>query len=379
LRRSSSSSWGAIRCVGSNEVPGRSVSHRLLRALYCCVNPVKSFPPLQSKLCATLLLISFGTFLASCNRGRARAIDVVYVSAPQAALRDRVAAVYEKVGVVKNGDRVEVLDRDRRFLKVRTAGGVEGWLEQRYTISQQTYDQLQKLGQEAKNYPSQGTGTTRNDTNIHLEPARDSDHLYQVTQGAKISILKRATSEKQPAARPPATGSKEVPKPVMEDWWLIRDAQDHTGWVLARMVDLDVPLDVAQYAEGQRIQAFFVLDEVQDGDKKVSEYLVLFSEPRDGNLYDYDQVRVFSWNLRRHRYETAYRERKLEGFFPVTITREDFDKEGSLPVFILKVKDASGNLVDRKYKMNTPIVRRVLAPGEVVPKPAARAKKRAGR
>jgi SH3-like domain-containing protein len=303
---------------------------------------------------------------------------VVYVSAPQAALRDRVAAVYEKVGIVKNGDRLDVLDRDRRFLKIRTAAGVEGWLEQRYTISQQTYAQLQKLAQDAKNYPPQGTGSTRNDTNIHLEPARDSDHLYQIGLGAKVSILKRATSEKQPGARLPVSdkGKKEPPKPVMEDWWLIRDAQGHTGWVLARMVDLDVPLDIAQYAEGQRIQAFFVLNEVQDGDKKVPEYLVLLSEPRDGNPYDYDQVRVFTWNVRRHRYETAYRERKLEGFFPVTVSRESFDKEGMLPVFVLKVRDTSGNLADRKYKMNTPIVRRVLAPGEVPQKPLVRSKRR---
>ena len=305
---------------------------------------------------------------------------MVYVSAPQAALRDRVAAVYDKVGIVKNGDRIEVIDRDRRFMKVRTSAGLEGWLEQRYTISQQTYDQLQKLAQDAKSYPAQGTGTTRNETNLHLEPARDADHLYQISQGAKVSILKRASTEKQAATRSPApaSGKKEAAKPAMEDWWLIRDTQGHAGWVLARMVDLDVPLDIAQYAEGQRIQSFFVLDEMKDGDKKVPEYLVLLSEPRDGNPYDYDQVRVFTWNVRRHRYETAYRERKLEGFFPISVARETFDKEGELPVFTLKVRDDAGNLVDRKYKMNTPIVRRVLAPGEVPQKPA-RAKKKAGR
>ena len=327
-----------------------------------------------------LLLVVAVSILAavSCNRGRARVLEVVYVSAPQAVLRDRVAAVFEKVGIVKNGDRIEVIDRDRRFLKVRTSAGLEGWLEQRYTISRQTYDQLQKLSQDAKSYPAQGTGTTRNDTNIHLEPSRDSDHLYQISQTAKVSILKRATSEKQPTARPPvaAPGKKDPPKSVMEDWWLIRDAQGHTGWVLARMVDLDVPLDIAQYAEGQRIQSFFVLDEVNDGDKKVPEYLVLLSEPRDGNPYDYDQVRVFTWNVRRHRYETAYRERKLEGFFPVSVSRENFDKEGELPVFTLKVRDDAGNLLDKKYKMNTPIVRRVLAPGEVAQK-TVRVKKKA--
>jgi SH3-like domain-containing protein len=337
--------------------------------------------PFRPSVRLLLLTLAFSFLVAGCNRGRAKPIDVVYVSAPQAALRDRVAAVYEKVGIVKNGDRLDVLDRDRRFLKVRTVGGIEGWLEQRYTIGQQTYDQLQKLAQDAKAYPPQGSGTARNDTNLHLEPSRDSDHLYQIGSGAKVSILKRATSEKQPAARPTAAsaGKKETPKPAMEDWWLTRDAEGRTGWVLARMVDLDVPLDIAQYAEGQRIQAFFVLDEAQDGGKKVPEYLVLLSEPRDGNPYDYDQVRVFTWNVRRHRYETAYRERKLEGFFPVSVTREEFDKEGTLPVFILKVRDATGNLVDRKYKMNTPIVRRVLAPGEVPQKPLGRGKKKGRR
>jgi hypothetical protein len=60
----------------------------------------------------------------------------------------------------------------------------------------------------------------------------------------------------------------------------------------------------------------------------------------------------------------------LNGVLPVTVTREDFGKEGNLPVFILRVKDDNGNVVERKYKLNTPIVRRVLAPGEEPPKPA---------
>ena len=318
-----------------------------------------------------MLLVLAGSLLGACGRGH-HVLEVVYVSAPQVALRDRVAPVYNKVGLAKNGERVEVLDRERRFVKVRTASGSEGWIEQRYTISQQVFDQVQKLAQDNRNDAVQATGTTRNESNLHLEPARDSEHLYQLNQGSKLFILKRATTEKEGAAPPSGTqGKKEAPQPVMEDWWLVRDAEGHTGWILARMMDLDVPLDVAQYAEGQRIQAFFVLDEVQDDDKKIPEYLILLSEPKDGMPFDYNQVRVFTWNLRRHRYETAYRERKLEGFFPVTVSRENFDKEGTLPVFVLKVRDASGSLVDRKYKLNTPIVRRVLMPGEEPPKPAA--------
>src|SRR5262249_13717999 len=145
----------------------------------------------------------------------------------------------------------------------------------------------------------------------------------------------------------------------MEDWWLVRDAQGHVGWVLGRMLDLDIPLEVAQYAEGQRIVAYFVLNEVKDGDKTVAQYLVLMTEPKDGMPFDYNQARVFTWNVRRHRYETAYRERKLDGVLPVTVGHENFGKEGELPTFTLRVKDQSGSIVERKYKMNTPIVRRV--------------------
>ena len=80
--------------------------------------------------------------------------------------------------------------------------------------------------------------------------------------------------------------------------------------------------------------------------------------------------------MKRHRYETAYRERNLNGVLPVTMSQENFDKEGVLPVFVLHVKDDSGNSSDRKYKLNTPMVRRVLAPGEQKDIPATRLKRR---
>ncbi|HEV7512228.1 MAG TPA: hypothetical protein VGO27_11050, partial [Candidatus Acidoferrum sp.] len=165
------------------------------------------------------------------------------------------------------------------------------------------------------------------------------------------------------------------PVPIIEDWWLVRDSNNRVGWVLARMIDLDVPLDIAQYAEGQRIVAFFVLNQVQDGDKKVPQYLTAVTEPKDGLPFDFNQIRVFTWNVKRHRYETAYRER-MQGELPVTVSHENFDKEGTLPVFRLRIKDDGGNLTERKYKLNTPIVRRVLAPGEEPARATTRKSKR---
>ena len=228
---------------------------------------------------ALALLLSTVVLLASCGRGRHRVLEVAYVSAPQAALRDQVAAIYNRVGNVKNGERVEILDREKRFARVRTAGGIEGWIEQRYLVDQKTYDGLQKLTQDNANAPVQAPGVLRNDTNLHISPGRDTEHLYQLASGAKVAILKRATADKQsqpaPAAKPAGgkLANKASAGPVLEDWWLVRDEHGRVGWVLARMVDVDVPIDVAQYAEGQRFVAFFVLDEVPDGDKKVPEYL----------------------------------------------------------------------------------------------------------
>jgi len=304
--------------------------------------------------------------LGGCNRGQTGGKEMAYVSAPQAFLRDQVAAVYNKAGTVKNGEAVQVLGRDRRFARVRTSGGAEGWLEQRYLVSQETYDAFQKLAEQTHNDPVQATAIAHNQSNIHLEPGRDAEHLYQIDQGAKVSLLKRASSEK-PLPGGQARAVKEgatPPPPPMEDWWLVRDDQGHVGWVLGRMLDVDVPIEIAQYSEGQRLVASFVLDHVRDDDKQVAQYLVLFTENKDGMTFDYNQVRVFTWNVRKHRYETAYRERNLNGILPVTVSHENFDKEGDLPVFVVRVKDEAGNVTERKYKLNTPIVRRVLAPGE---------------
>jgi SH3-like domain-containing protein len=340
---------------------------------------VKSSYPLhlyqRALIFALAAVLPFG--VSACRgRGR-RVLEVNYVSVTEAALRDRVAPVYNHVGTVKNGERVEVLEREKRFSRVRAASGVEGWIEQRYLVDQQTYDALQKLTQENLNDPVQSPGVLRNETNLHITPSREAEHLYQLPSGARVSVLKRATAEKQLGTVAESTGKtfaktsggKASSGPVLEDWWLVRDADNRVGWVLARMVDLDVPLEIAQYAEGQRIVAFFALNQVLDTGKdgtgkNVSQYLCVLTEPHDGLPYDYDQIRVFTWNVKKHRYETAYRERGLKGVLPVTVTSENFDKEGMLPVFILRVKDDSGNLNERKYKLNTPIVRRVLAPGD---------------
>ncbi|HEV2991541.1 MAG TPA: SH3 domain-containing protein [Candidatus Angelobacter sp.] len=325
-------------------------------------------------------------FLAGCgDNATGNKAEYAYISSPDAVLRDRIATIYNKTGVLHNGERVQVLERlvNRRFVKVRSSRGEEGWIQERFLTNQLTFDQLQRLAEQFKNLPAQAIAVARAQSNLHAIPGRKTEHLYQLNENDKVEVLQRETVDRNAPGTPMKSVDKdqkdseadsgsdepsnEKPNqtPVWEDWWLIRDSQKHVGWVLGRLLYVDVPIEIAQYAEGQRIVAFFILDEPLDGDKKVPEYLVLMSESKDGLPYDFDNIRVFTWNVRRHRYETAYREHNLAGFLPAKVGSEDFGgKEGTLRTFTLRLKDQDGNLHEQKYKFNPPIVRLVLSPGE---------------
>jgi hypothetical protein len=103
-----------------------------------------------------------------------------------------------------------------------------------------------------------------------------------------------------------------------------------------------------------------------DKGQKVPQYAVLMTEPKDGLPFDFNQLRVFTWNRKRSRYETAFRDR-FEGELPFTVAKADFGKEGVLPTFTAHYRDADGNLQERKYKMNGVIVRRIVAEGQAPP------------
>src|SRR3954468_19762594 len=115
-------------------------------------------------------------FAAGCGKEETQGVgEYVYVSAPQVALRDRVAAVYNKVGFVSNGDRVRVLERssNKRFLRIHADDGREAWIEQRFVVEQSVYDGFAKLAQQTAKDASQASAVTRRLVNLHLQPARD--------------------------------------------------------------------------------------------------------------------------------------------------------------------------------------------------------------
>ena len=276
--------------------------------------------------------------LAGCKGFKAKpAEQYVFVTAKTADLRDRVAAVSNKAGTVNNGDKLVVLEHGRHFLRVRTASGETGWIKESAVATGDSESGFDKLKEAHKGDQTVASGVVRDQVYMHLKPGKDSERFYLLNEGEKLQLLERATLVKtqNPAlvaraqkAIPQAAGSDAKiktggPKPVevaaplppaMEDWWLVRDSQGHTGWLYSHMMDVDAPEALTRYAEGQRFVGAYILTTVHDdeapGDnKEVPIYVTVLSPYKAGLPYDFDQVRVFTWSTSHHRYETGFREK----------------------------------------------------------------------
>ena len=320
-------------------------------------------------------------FAAGCKHLRKEKREMVYVAARQMYLKDRVAAVSNRVGEVSNGQALEVLEHGRRFLKVKTDKGEIGWLEERAVIDADEYKAFQDIAEQHKKDYVVATGTLRDDAYLHVSPGRKTDRFYLLPEADKLQLLVRASVPKlapgssaapvkkaaSSDAAQPAKGASDKPdkdedeskvveqQPAqpeipMEDWWLIRDAQGRVGWLTAGRVDVDVPDEVGQYAEGQRIVGAYVLMKVTDPvadvpNHQVPEYVTAMSPPKSGLPFDFDQIRVFTWSVKRHRYETAFRVRPIQGFLPVKVWTEP-TANGTEPVFSFQVASTPDVAID---------------------------------
>ncbi len=369
-----------------------------------------------SRLAVGLIVLGM---LAGCSHLRPKPpVVYVYVSAKQTFLRDRVAAVSNRTANVTNGDRLQVLEHGRRFVKVQTDKGVQGWIDERGIVTQEIFDGFDKLKQQHKDDSVVASGVTRDESYLHVKPGRDTDRFYLLPEGEKIKLLARATLVKpapawaktaKPAAQPGKGGTEEPPPPpAMEDWWLIRDSHGNAGWMLSRLMDVDAPDSLTRYSEGQRIVCAYVLTTVNDSDadqadKNIPEYVTVTSPYKAGLPYDFDQVRVFTWNVKKHRYETAFRDRNIQGYLPVTIStmKDPYGKSPlaatAVPAFSYRVLAAEappvlpdpvtgaiapGKTVTKTYRLESNLVRRLLQPGmpapmEAHPQPVTEKKKAA--
>lgn len=378
------------------------------------MSPHLSLRRLRSSFAFLLLGLPFcGLALLGCGRfSPAPRKDYVYVSAKETYLRDRLAAVTNRVADVQNGNRLEVVGQDRRFYQVKTEKGAVGWIDDHVVIDQKTYDRFSALDKEHAHDPVVVTGALRDDSYLHVAPGRKEEHFYLLPENAKIELLMRSSLEKavpaqavpvplpEPKKKEPKSGKAKkrdpnaapyVPEgPPMEDWWLVRGPQGQTGWVLSRMMDIDIPQEIGGLAENQKYVAAYLLRTVNDPESKfpdgqAHEYVAVTNAWKDGLPYDFDQVRVFTWNTKKHRYEGAMRERGIEGYLPVTIGSGVFDGQTE-PTFSFRVAPAGVVAIDavsgasrpvptavETYRLEGDLVKKVVPAQTAAAKPAAQA------
>lgn len=318
--------------------------------------------------------------------------------------------------MLKHGDRVEILQQRRVFFRVRTAKGAEGWTHGSQLMSSADMAEMKKLAERAATMPPQGEGMVYDALNVHTQPSSHSPSFMQLKAKEKFSVVAHVVAprvdlphpplvppapKKAPAPKKETKTSGRIPPPPMpkppplpsdwqelsrptteeleaegveqpdpppppvgeDDWSLIRTSSGQTGWVLTRKITMAIPDEVAQYAEGRRIVSYFPLADVEDGDTK--KHVWLWTTVGDGHPpYDFDSFRVFIWSLKRHRYETAYIERKIEGYEPIRIEQVNYGGGGKTnaapvkyPGFSLCVRNKDGQLVRRDYALLTNIVR----------------------
>ena len=337
-------------------------------------------------------------FLVSCatQPPKSPSLGEAYVGPSTMTLRHDLATKSPVTGTVKHGEKLEILEYQHRFVRVRSEAGAEGWTDLRQLLTPDQMASLRRMADNAKQYPSQGTATVFELLNMHSEPNRTSPSFWQVPENGKVDVLehklaprvqaavtappraavkttsRKKSKEKQPARigpppmptapKPPADwtalsvpknnassvdGNKADAKPAapvpMDDWSLVRTSDGKAGWVLTRMLSMSIPDEVAQYAEGHRITSYFALGQTKEGDVAKTNWLWT-TITKGLEPYEFDSFRVFVWSKKHHRYETAYIERNVTGHFPVSV-----ESSGESPSFSLILEGDDGKLVRKTY------------------------------
>lgn len=273
-------------------------------------------------------------------------VEVAYILPESVGVVDSPVEIRLGVAVLSQGDRVEVLQRTRNWARVRMADGRAGWVEASFLLDAASFEKAQQLFRELMDAQPQAAGHTVGAGNLRVEPARDAAQLAQLPANQNVEIFGRRLVE-----RPPQPGASASGEPAREAWYLVR-AGSKAGWVLGRLIALDVPEPIAMYAQSINLVGWVVLNTVDDDGRPVPQYLV--ADRQQTQECDFNHIRVFTWWAKKQQYVTAYVESGLNGYFPIRPTQI-----GGVPRFRLRLVDRDGRKFQKVYRMFDTIVRPV--------------------
>ncbi|MCL5670213.1 MAG: hypothetical protein M1423_02790 [Acidobacteria bacterium] len=230
------------------------------------------------------------------------------------------------------------------WAKVRTASADEGWVITKELTPAKTYEGGQKLLRELRGMQAQAEGHTVLAANIHIEPERHAPNLGMLTEGQTLKVFDRRVVERKAEGG----GTKRTAAAV--DVWYLVEANSRAGWVLGRLITLDIPQGISQYATDYNIVAWFVLNTVRDGDTNVPQYL---AADREGTVeFDFTHIRVFTWSVSSHHYVTSFVKGGLRGSFPIQV-----EHLNGVPYFRLRLVNREGDKYQSVYGLFNTIVR----------------------
>jgi len=347
-----------------------------------------------------LLLLSACLALVACGptTERERSVGEAWVGPATVQIRKELNLRSAVSGTLQHDERVDLIARRRRFVKVRASSGAEGWTDSRLLFSAQARAEFEALQQRAGKAPALGKATVLDLLSAHTAPYRQAPALYQIAPKKTVEVIAHQRIERVPWDPPPLLEesalkpkptrkqkqkeSQRIPPPppgppppvpddwlllsgytqdhlpeekpneppptppVMDDWTLVRAEDGRTGWVLDRLLYSLIPDEVAQYAERARIVAYFEIGTVRDRQAGVNKSVWLWAAQSAGARdREFDSLRIFNWSTRHHRYETSWIERGVWGAGPVTLIQ----KGGAVTGFRVCVVEKGGKPVQREY------------------------------
>ena len=162
-------------------------------------------------ICIAAVLLSS----ACMNRqSRAPAIAKAYVGPATLRIRNDLPLQSGTVATAKHGEQVDIIQRRRKFMRVRTASGAEGWTEESQLLNAAEMGELKDLAARAAKLPSQGAATSFSPLNVHTQPAAGSPSFLQIKEGEKCDVLVDIVIPHATAARQPLIPQAEKKKPT---------------------------------------------------------------------------------------------------------------------------------------------------------------------